>query len=131
MKAEDTAIFLLFVLGVHWFADFVCQTHWQASNKSSNWLALGRHVFSYTAVLSFGVGYLLVKLVPGTTAIELAFFAIWTFVTHGITDAITSRITSSLWKQQRWHDFFVVVGADQVIHYITIWSAFALLGTFK
>ena len=39
------------LLATHWVADFVLQTHWQASNKSKNNVALSRHVLVYTGVL--------------------------------------------------------------------------------
>jgi hypothetical protein len=33
---------------------------------------------------------------------------------------VTSRITSRLWQEEREHDFFVVVGFDQLIHQVTL-----------
>ena len=46
-------------------------------------------------------------------------------VLHLITDAVTSRITYKLWGRSKMHDFFVVVGFDQMIHYtclfVTLW----------
>lgn len=109
----------LAVLGAHWVADFILQTHWQASNKSKNWDALSRHVASYTAAVTA----LLFWRFP--TAYEVLFFALVTFVAHFVTDAITSRITSKLYSKGDYHNFFVVVGFDQLLHYAqlfaTIW----------
>lgn len=103
----------LIILTAHWIADFVLQTHWQASNKSKNWEALGRHVVNYSLVM-YLVCFFLVSPTQAT-----AFWLI-TFVTHFITDAITSRISSRLYAKQDWHNFFVIIGLDQLIHQLTL-----------
>lgn len=113
-------IFLvLWVLFAHWLADFVCQTHWQASNKSKNWNALTRHVVVYTLV----AGGLCCVVIQSWDR-RAAFLAI-TFVAHFLTDAVTSRITSRLYAMQDFHNFFVVIGLDQLLHYAQL---FLLLG---
>lgn len=99
----------------HWIADFVCQTHWQATNKSKNWMTLSSHVAIYTAIMTV----FFIALVPPSSQAVLLFVGA-TFVSHFMTDAITSRITSYLWAKQKVHDFFVVVGFDQLIHLSTI-----------
>lgn len=104
-----TTLFLV-VLFVHWFADFVCQSNWMAQNKSKRWDALAWHVFIYTLVFAL---LPLVDLVPWS----------WLMINagvHFIVDAITSRITAHLWRQQRTHEFFVVIGLDQFIHTLTL-----------
>lgn len=103
----------LTLLSAHWIADFVCQTHWQASNKSKNWNALFRHVFVYSCIVTiFAIIFL-----PDNKVI---WFLLITFVTHFITDAITSRINSYLWEKKDIHNFFVSIGFDQLIHQITL-----------
>lgn len=102
------------LLVVHWLADFVCQTHWQASNKSKNFQALARHVLSYTAILmAYSVGFF------GLSYIVL-YFAALNGTLHLITDFFTSRWTSALYAKQDWHNFFVVIGLDQLIHQLTL-----------
>ena len=125
MMAMGGSVLVLWVIFAHWVADFVCQTHWQASNKSKNWNALTRHVASYTAIMSalcfplfFGW-----SVWPG----RLAIFAGVTFVVHFCTDAITSRITSRLYAKGDWHNFFVVVGFDQFLHYTQLFLTVAWL----
>jgi hypothetical protein len=102
------------LLVAHWFADFVLQTHWQAQNKSKNNVALFRHVLVYTFIIAhaslvlFGPG-------PGWLAFVLVNFAL-----HFATDYFTSRASSKLYAKQDWHNFFVVIGFDQLIHQITL-----------
>lgn len=100
------------LLATHWVADFVCQTHWQASNKSKNNEALSRHLASYTAILA-AVSVVLF----GMTGIV---FAAVNGVLHWITDYFTSRASSKLYAKQDWHNFFVVIGFDQLIHQVTL-----------
>lgn len=121
----------LALVTIHFIADFLLQTDWMAVNKSKDWRALLAHtgVYSVCFLPFYGVG-----------------FALVTFVLHTLTDAITSRVTSRLWFFKRedgiwaqaeytqpkhgrtlvnpWspiegvrHWFFVVIGADQLIHY--------------
>ena len=105
-------LLVVYVLFAHWVADFVCQTDWMAKNKCHDNEALGTHVGVYTLVMSafMGVGVLIWSL-PN--------IFIWILLNgalHGMTDYITSRMTSKLWAQEKVHDFFVVVGADQFLH---------------
>ena len=92
---------LFLILFLHWVADFILQTDWQAKNKSSNNVALLAHTSVYSVVwLAFGIKFTLITLVA-----------------HTITDYITSRITKRLWENKDVHNFFVVVGFDQLLHY--------------
>lgn len=101
------------LLGIHWVADFVLQTHWQASNKSKDNNALGRHVSTYT--LALGVG-----CIPLFGFEAAGVFAVVNGALHFGTDYFTSRWTSALYAKQDWHNFFVVVGLDQLIHQATL-----------
>lgn len=127
----------LVLLGVHWFADFVLQTHWQASNKSKNNVALAEHVITYTAMI--GIAVPAIFQVVDWRAAE---FVAVNGVLHFATDYVTSRISSRLFMAQfdsvgimvgqraetrlamkngfnpPW--FFVVIGADQLIHQVTL-----------
>jgi hypothetical protein len=109
----------LVLLGTHWVADFVLQTHWQASNKSKRLDALARHVMVYTAVLAVASLVLF--------GVEGAPFAAVNGVLHFGTDYFTSRWTSRLYAKQEWHNFFVVVGFDQLIHQGTLAATMWLL----
>jgi Protein of unknown function (DUF3307) len=104
------------LLAVHWLADFVLQSGWMSVNKSKRIDALALHVATYTGALLVGSGLILGvrQIVP-----LLVFVGVNGFL-HLATDFVTSRITSRLWQQQREHDFFVVVGFDQLIHQVTL-----------
>ena len=108
-------IVFLFILTVHWIGDFVLQSHWMAVNKSKRWDALGLHVYVYTASLMVAACILGLWIGPVNSPL-LASWALLNGVLHFATDAITSRITARLWAQQRTHDFFVIIGLDQLIH---------------
>lgn len=112
----------LALLAVHWLGDFVLQTHWQAQNKSKNWEALTHHVLTYSAVLVVGT---LCIFVSPSNGLPITLFVLCNGLLHFATDAITSRMTSRLYAQQRWHDFFVVVGFDQLIHQATLAATMA------
>ena len=100
------------LLATHWVADFVLQTHWQATNKSKNNFALVQHVATYTAILTIA-SIILFGLIG-------ILFAVVNGVLHFGTDYITSRWSSKLYAKQDWHNFFVVIGLDQYIHQLTL-----------
>ena len=135
-------LLILQIVFAHWFGDFVLQRHWMATNKSKNWLALSSHVIVYTASLYFTMmttGALLVLIVyddaPNAVIYAMTPFAyfLWVVVNgvlHFVTDAITSRITSKLWVKGDMHNFFVVVGFDQLIHYTCLFATLIALWTY-
>lgn len=112
------------IILIHWFADFVLQTHWQATNKSKNNKALTLHVLSYSTVwLIVASTY---SVITGNYLV-LALFPIITFVCHWVTDYFTSRLNSKLWVKGDFHNFFVSVGFDQVLHYVQLFLTYYLL----
>lgn len=95
------------LLVAHFVADFLLQSDWMALNKSKQTLPLVVHTSIYALCFSW----------LGTE------FALLTYITHTITDFVTSRVNARLWQanQRRW--FFVSVGFDQLIHALTlVWS---------
>jgi len=127
MNMSNIIEIVLYLIFLHWVADFVIQTHWQASNKSKNWVALSSHVLTYTIAICVGLTLYMENRVGLEFREFWPFLATWTLVNgalHFVTDAITSRINTYLWNKGSVHNFFVSVGFDQVLHY------FALIGTF-
>ena len=125
------------LLITHWIADFICQTHWQASNKSKNNVALLRHVLVYSAIMAVPAVIFIPS--PGWFG-----FVLVTGVLHFGTDWFTSRLSAELfantvsdmqmtvwlapgqsykttdWSKFNPHNFFVVIGFDQLIHQATL-----------
>ena len=120
---------LLFYLLLHWYADFVCQTDKQAKGKSSSNLQLLAHTSSYGLVVTIGTYILYLANSFGAQYwYTPLLFGIIQFVTHTVVDWITSRINKKLWEDGYVHEFFVMIGFDQFIHYTimfgTLWILF-------
>jgi Protein of unknown function (DUF3307) len=94
----------VYLLLVHWLADFVLQNNWMAINKSKSILALLEH-----SVVYMGSLYAL------TLGAHLG-WAVLNGCLHLLIDYVTSKINSKLWLDKRVHGFFVSVGFDQFLH---------------
>jgi membrane-bound metal-dependent hydrolase YbcI (DUF457 family) len=116
--------YVLFILLVHWFADFVLQTHHMSTRKSSSnyYLTLHVTVYAFATIFLWALVLPLLQIHLTFNGVWLSFIAI--FVMHWITDYFTSRLTSKLYKEERYHNFFVVIGLDQVLHYTQLLLTF-------
>jgi len=113
------------IIFIHWVADFVLQSHTMSMNKSKSNLWLIAHTISYSGTfLLVGTGLLMAGIVD---AEPMLWFFLITLACHTIQDYITSRITSRLWKAQKVHNFFVVIGFDQVLHYGQLFLTYHIL----
>lgn len=117
---------ILSIIFIHWVADFVLQTDWQAKNKSKNNKALLSHTWTYSLVW-YVIGVFYAMLTPDYVQWTLTLFVLITFVAHTLTDYFTSRLNSKLWAKGDVHNFFVSVGFDQVLHYAQLFGTFYLL----
>lgn len=125
-------IFVLLILFIHFFCDFVLQTDKQAKGKSNNWNDLLSHTLTYSLFtticwcilfpihVSFPYYYLKGYMNP-----FYLFFI--TLVCHTITDYFTSRLNSKLWAEGNTHGFFVSVGFDQLLHFVQLLLTYQLL----
>ncbi len=104
----STILVVCYVAILHWFADFYCQTDRMALAKhsSNKWLTI--HVATYTVLLLM------------CTLVNVPLWCLLNGALHWVTDYFTSRWTSRLWKAERRHAFFVVIGLDQLIHLCTL-----------
>jgi hypothetical protein len=74
-----------------------------ATNKSKSNAALTYHILVYTLVL------LIMTKFSFT-------FALINGLSHFCIDYVTSRLSSSQWQKGKVHNFFVVIGFDQMLH---------------
>lgn len=130
---------IFIILITHWFADFVLQTDKQARGKSSSWACLLAHTINYSivwmAVLPFYVQ---------CSMLNLLYFILITFGMHTLTDYFTSRLNTKLTPKrdltythvdkqlvyfpegENYHNFFVSIGFDQILHYVQLFLTFLL-----
>jgi len=86
-----------------------------AKGKSKSFKWLTTHIVVYT-----------LPLIP----IGLK-WALFNGAAHWCVDAVTSRVSSKMWAQGRVHDFFVVIGFDQLIHVVCLLASYHwMVGTF-
>jgi len=106
---------------LHWIFDFHLQTDEMAKNKSTSNIALLDHIWTYT----WGINLMmLINSNYFNGWVSMVAFVLVNAVLHFVTDWITSRASSALWKDGKVHEFFVAVGFDQWIHTITLFGTF-------
>ena len=119
MEIEATTI--IFLLVIHFLADFALQTHEQASNKSTSNKWLFYHVGTYSLIWLLAM-YSYIDIFS-----EALIFACITFVFHFATDYITSRLAKKFFDVKDYHNGFVVVGFDQLLHIIQLVYTYIIL----
>ena len=114
---------IILIMFVHWLYDFFFQTDEMANNKSKSNYYLGQHVIIYAW------GLLLVSpfLFPNNWFFSGISWIVVNGVAHWLTDFVTSRATSSLYKEERYREFFNVIGLDQFVHHITLFGTYIWL----
>jgi hypothetical protein len=95
------------ILALHFLGDFILQSDWMAQGKSSRFginTPMLTHISVYSlCLMPLGIG-----------------FGLLNGVIHWVTDAVTSNMTGKLWLAGKRHWFFVVIGADQLAHYLVL-----------
>ncbi len=112
---------ILFILLIHWLADFCLQTDEQAKEKCKSLTMLGYHVGTYSLCWLFGSYALL-----GNWTLAF-FFTVVTCVCHFCTDYVTSRLSKPFWDKGDTHNGFIIVGFDQVLHYVQLFLTYLWL----
>lgn len=110
---------LIGVLFVHWLADFVMQSDWMAKNKSTSNKALAAHGLSYW--------YVFTAMLYPTFGNKALLYSTVNAMIHMGVDYFTSRLNKKLWGAGKVHEFFVSVGFDQFLHYVTLILTMGLL----
>jgi hypothetical protein len=111
------------ILAHHFVGDFVLQTDDMAKRKSKSNAWLGRHVAVYTATLMLAA---LMLFRRDFMTMGLAWIGA-NSVLHLAIDWCTSRMTTRLWSQGKTHDFFVVIGFDQMLHFLCLFGTLAFI----
>lgn len=125
----DIQVFI-FILVVHYLADFALQTNDQANLKSTNNLYLAYHVGTYTLIWSL-MYFVLPLHAEWATFTGWFVFTSWVFMSHFAVDWVTSRVGKPFWEKKDFHNGFAVVGFDQILHYLSLIAIFQLILTTK
>lgn len=110
-------LLLCFYLLLHFIGDFVLQTDKMSKQKSYNNVILTQHVLVLTGILILGSLFIYL-MTDKFTLYQLVMFSLINGVLHWVIDYYTSKQTSRLWKEGKVHEFFVVIGLDQMLHNI-------------
>lgn len=122
---------LLAILIIHWVADFILQSDANAKGKSSSWIHLLSHTFIYSLVwIPCVLVYLhyTSEISPLLRIFETLAFVVITFISHTITDYITSREVKKLFAKNDHHNGFILIGFDQMLHYVQLFLTLKLIG---
>lgn len=119
---------IILIFAFHWVSDFLFQTHEMSIKKSKSILWLSYHVLVYTTIttLLWTISFGNYHMIENSLITIPSIFGI-TFITHWLTDFFTSKWTSRLWSDKSVHNFFVVIGLDQLIHATTLLITFNYL----
>jgi len=119
---------VLLICLAHYVADFVFQTDWMAQNKSKTNYPLFVHVCTYSVVI------FLILFPFFHDEIKLILFAFLNGILHFIIDFFTSRLSSKLYREGKLGSktipnfgFFSVIGLDQLLHYICLFTTYGLI----
>lgn len=118
-----------FILLSHLLSDFALQSRNQGRKKSTNIFWLLTHVLIYSMTTTFFWWLLDLNYeIKSSINYSIIFFII--FITHGMTDFFTSKLTSFAYlkmqsKNKKVNDFWewifwLIIGADQTIHIISL-----------
>lgn len=102
---------VIILLMLHYIADFILQSNTMATRKSTSNKWLGIHVGVYSSV------FVLVS----------PLYAIINGVIHFMVDYVSSRVASHFRKREEWHNFFMIIGLDQLIHIVTLIMTYEML----
>lgn len=104
MRLQDIFVILL----LHFISDFIFQSDEMAKNKSTSvkWLTI--HVLIYSILFT----------------IYNPIYGIVNGLLHWVIDYFSSKVTSYLWKNGQVHNFFAVIGLDQLLHYVCLFLTY-------
>lgn len=116
------------ILLAHYLSDFVAQTDWMATQKSTSNKALAIHIAAYSSTM-LGVMYLCM-LAFGFYSIPLIALLSWVALNgamHFGTDYVSSRMSKRAYESGNLRRFWAIIGADQLVHLVTLFATWGLL----
>lgn len=112
---------IIFILSVHFVADFLFQNKWMATNKSKDIYPLLIHIVVYTWIL------LVASLFIFDNKVNAWYFAILNGALHYCVDFITSKVSSYMYRNNYMGtnklpniSFWSVIGLDQLLHSVIL-----------
>ena len=118
-------ITILYLLLIHWVADFLFQTEKMATNKYRDNKALLRHTLTYTGVMMLGLTFLL-----NFSISSIFLFGFITFVVHTIQDYFISKMTHTRFQRLEYNGpngAFTIIGLDQWVHFVQLFVTYYYL----
>ena len=103
---------IIWIVVVHFVADYLLQTEWMGVNKSSSLTALGSHIAIYTVVLMLAIDPV---------------WGLFNGIVHGVIDYGSSRWSKRLWVNKEYSSFFTVLGFDQLLHLMILFVSYKWL----
>ena len=136
----QTLLLCFYIMVIHTIADFFFQTEEMAMNKSTSNGHLFNHVAVYVTMWVIGASTLFwfdcETSIFGkcVDAIKVLKFAVITFVSHFITDYISSRISKKKFDKKEYYTripnfggAFSVIQIDQLAHYAQLFATYYLI----
>jgi len=120
------------ILVAHYVGDFIAQTNWMAQNKSSDNQALLVHVGVYSSVVT--ILMMIFLILSSNFILPLNAILSWAAINaimHFATDYLTSRMSSRAYRNNDLRKFWIIIGADQVMHTITLLATWVLLNRWQ
>lgn len=118
---------VLYIIFVHWVADFIFQDEKWALGKSKNFSDLLAHTSLY------GLIWIAAAIPLFPIGIQAVLYGGITFIFHTITDYFTSKSVSRKFHNKELGSSipnlgaFTYIGADQVLHYIQLFLTYILI----
>lgn len=118
---------VLYIIFVHWVADFIFQDEKWALGKSKNIDDLLVHTSLY------GLIWTVAAIPLFSTGYGAILYGGITFICHTITDYFTSKLVSRKFHNKELGSSipnigaFTYIGADQVLHYIQLFLTYLLI----
>jgi hypothetical protein len=112
--------YLIIIFCIHFLADFCMQTEWMALGKSKEMAPLLAHIGTYTLILLLFSSLFM----TGPMAI------IWSIsngICHMWVDYFSSRAMRRARESGQERKFFMILGLDQMLHYVCLFGILGLL----